>query len=296
MSAGGAGRAADIRPRGGLGGATVALLEGRMGGELADLVRRHQGVPHVVPAVREVSIDAEETVRHLVEGLDAGAVELVVFLTGAGADALFIEAARIGLEGRLEAGLRRVTTVCRGHKPRAALTRRGVPVGLMVPAPYTTGDVIDTLASIDGVEGAGAVALIHYGERNVAIADALRERGCAVIDVSVYEWALPADLGPLEGLVETLVEGRVDAVAFTSQVQVRHLFEIAGRMKRTLKLIHALNSRVVVAAVGPTCAAALRAVGVTPVVVPENPKMGPMVVALALYLGGRVAPAIARRA
>jgi uroporphyrinogen-III synthase len=39
-----------------------------------------------------------------------------------------------------------------------------------------------------------------------------------------------------------------------------------------------------VAAVGPTCAGALESFGVSPKVVPENPKMGPMVAGLARYL------------
>ena len=36
-----------------LNGTRVALLESRMSGELADLVRRHGGEPRCVPAVRE---------------------------------------------------------------------------------------------------------------------------------------------------------------------------------------------------------------------------------------------------
>jgi uroporphyrinogen-III synthase len=265
-----------------LGGACVALLEGRMGEELADLVRRQNGVPRVVPAVREVELEASEAVGSLIDRLRDGAIDMVVFLTGAGADTLFAGAQRLGRLRELEEGLCWATTVCRGHKPRAALKRRGLPVSVLVPEPYTTGDVIDTLAGLSP-RGRG-VAIIHYGERNPAIGEALLEWGSGVLDVFVYEWALPEDTAPLEELIGALIEGEVDAVAFTSQVQVRHLFEVAGRVGRTLKLMHALNSQVVVAAVGPTCASALSAVGVSPRVVPSNPKMGPMVVALAGYL------------
>ena len=45
----------------------------------------------------------------------------------------------------------------------------------------------------------------------------------------------------------------------------------------------ARSTRVVVAAVGPTCAESLRAHGVEPDVEPVHPKMGHMVVALARY-------------
>jgi uroporphyrinogen-III synthase len=84
--------------------------------------------------------------------------------------------------------------------------------------------------------------------------------------------------------VERVVAGEVEAVAFTSQVQVRHLLQVAALSGRAGALVAALNLRCVVAAVGPTCAAALEAAGVAPRVVPSNPKMGPMVVALAEHL------------
>src|SRR5690606_9417085 len=135
-----------------------------------------------------------------------------------------------------------------------------LPVSVLVPEPYTTTDVIATLAGLSPAERGTAV--VHYGARSPLIGEALREWGSRVLDVCVYEWALPEDTGPLESLVETMVEGGVEAVAFTSQVQVRHLFEVAGRAGRTLKLMQALNTRAVVATVGPTCAEALRAVGV----------------------------------
>jgi uroporphyrinogen-III synthase len=83
--------------------------------------------------------------------------------------------------------------------------------------------------------------------------------------------------------VDELVLGDVDAVAFTTQVQVRNLFQIAERTGGEARLASALNERVVVAAVGPTCADALRAHGVEPDVEPVHPKMGQMVVALARH-------------
>ena len=47
----------------------------------------------------------------------------------------------------------------------------------------------------------------------------------------------------------------------------------------------ALNTHVVVAAVGPTCAGALRHHDVLPDVVPTHPKMGHMINELAAYVG-----------
>ena len=88
-------------------------------------------------------------------------------------------------------------------------------------------------------------------------------------------------------MVRDIIDGLFAAVAFTSQVQVQHLFRVALEAGRAEELKHALKTRIVVAAVGPTCAAAVREFGITPDVVPVQPKMGPMVEALALHLGRR---------
>ena len=88
----------------------------------------------------------------------------------------------------------------------------------------------------------------------------------------------------LERLVEAILGGELHALAITCQIQFRHLFQIAQRLGRERELVRALNERVVVAAVGPTCRAILQVHGVEAKVVPEHPKMGPLVMALMRYL------------
>jgi uroporphyrinogen-III synthase len=127
------------------------------------------------------------------------------------------------------------------------------------------------------------VGFLHYGERNETAADGLRTRGAAVSEVCLYEWRLPEDVTALERLVGEIIDGRVDAIVITSQIQCRHLFQVAAAVGKSRELTEALNVKVVVAAVGPVCATALRAVGVIPHVQPAHPKMGPMMIALADY-------------
>ena len=265
-----------------LGGARVALLEGRMPGELADLVRRHGGEPYSVPAVRELPVERPAEVAAFVDELAGGALPVVVCLTGAGVKALFEEADRLGRLPELLAALRKATVVCRGPKPAAVLRRHAVPIALNTPEPYTTRELLEVLA---GLDLAGTrVGLIHYGERNAEFAAALEARGAHVVELVLYEWLLPEDPAPLRNLVAELLGGRVDAIAFTGQVQVRHLFQIAAALGKTEDLAHALNTQVALASVGPVCTAALQEHGVTPAVVPEHPKMGPMVAALARWM------------
>jgi uroporphyrinogen-III synthase len=70
-------------------------------------------------------------------------------------------------------------------------------------------------------------------------------------------------------------------VLFTTQVQVRHVFDVAARRGVSEELARALREHVLIGAVGPTVAQALAQRGVCPHVVPEHPKMGHLVVALA---------------
>ena len=255
----------------------VGLLEGRMSGELASLVRRHGGDPVLGPALREETMDAAVPVGGLIDALGAGEVEVVVFLTGVGANALFNAAEGLGRLEELIDLLQRTTNVCRGQKPWGPLKKRGVPISVTVPDPYTTPDVVSTLSTLRPA-GRG-FALLHYGERSEPLADALAGWGASVRELCLYEWRLPEDTAPLKALIRAVIAGEVDAVAFTSQVQLRHLLQVAGETGEEEALLEALH-RVVVAAVGPTSAAALEAVGVVPEVVPAHPKMGPMVVAL----------------
>ena len=264
-----------------LKGARVALLEARMPEELAALVERLGGRPYCVPAVREAKLPHLEHVAPFIDALCAGRFSAVVLLTGVGVTALLREADGKGRLAETLNALRQTMTVCRGPKPAAVLRRHDVPIRLSAAEPYTTKELLDALQSID-IDGK-AVALVHYGERNGALADALRARGADLEELCLYEWLMPDDIEPLRTLVCELIDGRVDAVAFTSQVQCRHLFQVAAGLGRSEALAHALNSRIVVAAIGPVCAAALRTLGVTPRVLPAHPKMGPMIAALADY-------------
>jgi uroporphyrinogen-III synthase len=265
----------------GLEGKRVALLEARMSGELATMVERHGAIACRAPAVREAPIDMPAEIDVFVDALATGQFAVAVFMTGVGASALLREA---DTRGRLEsvlAALRNATTVCRGPKPAAVLRKHNVQVSITAAEPHTTTEVLQAL---EGVALSGtSVALVHYGERNDAAATALRARGAVLTEICLYEWRLPDDVAPLERIVEDLVAGRIDALAVTSQIQIRHLFQIADRLGQSRALTDALNTTVVVAAVGPVCASALRACGVVPRVQPAHPKMGPMVLALADY-------------
>jgi uroporphyrinogen-III synthase len=224
-------------------------------------------------------VDCCEIVASFLNTLEQDAARMVIFLTGVGANVLFHEADRQGRLPLLVDALSRATVVCRGPKPAAALKRRGLSAAVSAREPYTSTEVLEALDGRDLKDL--EVVLVHYGERHHALARQLHARGALVNELCLYQWQMPEDVEPMRKLIESTISGEVDAVVFTSQIQGRHLLEIAERMRTRAALIDALNSDVVVAAVGPVCRAALEEAGIRPDVVPANPKMGPLIAALA---------------
>jgi uroporphyrinogen-III synthase len=284
-----------------LRGARIALLEARRESELASLVRRHGGEPVCAPALREVERDFGDELTAACravawdraiasEGESAGVLParrpIVVLTTGTGLERVLRMAASLGQAPALRAGLERATIVCRGPKPIAVLKREGLPVHVRADPPHTTRELVGALGAIE-VRGRDAVVVLDGGSGRT-VAESLADRGARVFEVRPYEWALPEDLEPLRSLVREIATGRsIDVVAITTQAQARHLFGVAETMGVAAELAHALRERVVVAAVGPTCAQVLTELGVPPQVVPEQSKMGPMVLAIAEHLSRR---------
>jgi uroporphyrinogen-III synthase len=259
-----------------------------MSGELATLIRNNGGEPRSAPSVREVALNPEGEVAAFVDRVTAGSYTLVLFMTGVGVKALFEEAEKLGRLEELLNSLRKTTTVCRGPKPIAVLKRYDVPISIAAPEPNTTAEVIEALKDVELANK--AAAMLHYGERAEEMAEYLINRGAQLDELCLYEWQLPEDTSPLKELIGDVIRGELDSVAFTSKVQVRHLFQVAAEIGKADDLRDALNTKTVVTAIGPTCAAELRETGVHVRIVPEHPKMGYMVKAMADYFSSRPQP------
>lgn len=256
----------------------VALLESRMSREMARLVAKHGGEPLCVPTVRECPEATVEAVARLTRMLDGGGYDVVVFPTGVSVALLVETADQAGLRADLVTALRRIITVCRGPKPTAALRGFGVPPTLTARESFTSAELIDALST---VEIAGKhVLLFCCGERSETLAETLIARGARLDEFWLYRWLLPEDTSPMERLIQKIVAREVDALAVTCQIQFRHLLRVAERIGLSKELTDVLDGHVVVAAVGPTCRAILNSYGVRVQVIPDHPKMGPLVIAL----------------
>src|SRR6202521_2947976 len=154
----------------------------------------------------------------------------------------------------------------RGPKPVAVLRELGVTPAITVPEPNTWRELLVALdeagkSSEQLVLRGARVAVQEYGVSNPELLSGLRERGASVTRVPVYQWAMPDDRGPLQGAVKALADGKIDAVLFTTSVQVAHLFQIAGEMNLDEPMRTGL-SRTIVASIGPTTSEELQRRGI----------------------------------
>jgi uroporphyrinogen-III synthase len=261
----------------------VAILETRTGAHLAELVTRRGGVPLLAPALEEVPDIDPEAVRALLAQWRVQPFDICIFQTGVGTRALFLATDAANSSAELQERLAASTVVVRGPKPVGELNARGVRIDIKAASPFTTEMVLAALAE---VPMAGRSVLVQrYGETNQALAAGLRSRGAAVQEIATYRWALPADTRPLLKLLEALGKGVVDAVVFTSAVQIHNLYSMAEKTGSAANLANNLN-RSLVASVGPVCSRALRGYGIEPALEASPPKLGPLMAALDAALGG----------
>jgi len=257
----------------------VALLESRKADDLASLVERHGGTARCVPSVREVL--REQDVQPMLARLVRGEFDIVVTLTAVACDALFAEAERYGVIDAVLSALTQTTIAARGPKPLLPLRRRGLAARIVTERPHTSDELLDALRAVN-LQGS-RILLLHYGERSESLSVALANRGARVEDLSLYDWTLPADLAPLQTLIEDTLAGRVEAMLFTSQVQLRHLLQVADAGGRAADFTRKLRDEVIVGSVGPVCSRALRAAGIVPDIMPNLPNGPSLVQALGDY-------------
>jgi uroporphyrinogen-III synthase len=264
-------------------GKVIAILETRTGAHLGELIARRGGIPLLAPALAEVPDIDPLALRALMCDWRTAPMQLVIFQTGVGTRALFQAADSLELGAELATRLAATTVVVRGPKPTGELNARGIRIDLRANSPFTTDDVLAAIAHLDL---AGARVLVQrYGADNPGLRAALEARGAGVHEIATYRWSLPQDLAPLRTLLEALGERRVDAVVFTSAVQVQHLFQVALREGRGERLLPDLR-HCRIASIGPVCTRALRGFGLQPDFEASPPKLGPLVAGLEVLLGG----------
>jgi len=256
---------------------TVAILETRVGAQMADLVRKHGGIPFSAPALAEIPDVDPAHIAELIADWIINPPDIYIFQTGVGVRALMAATDALQLTDKLLRLLDAAQVVVRGPKPTAALRSRNVRIDLSAAEPYTT---VEVLAELDMNALLGKrVVVQRYGETNRELQETIEDHGGHVIEVVLYRWSLPEDCDPLRRLIDALERDEIDVVAFTSASQANNLFTVADDAGKRDSLRASLG-RTVVASIGPVCTAALNKLGVTVGIEARPPKLGPLVNAI----------------
>lgn len=255
-----------------LTGFTVGLTAARRAEELGALFVRKGAVVRYGPAIRIVPLSDDTQLRAATEVLLANPVDIAVITTGIGLRGWLAAAEGWGLGDGLLTALAKADIVVRGPKAVGAVRAAGL-TEIFSPVSESNAEVLQYLLDA-GVAGR-RVAVQQHGEPLPFFVQALRDAGAEVIEVPVYRWVAPADPGPLDRLIDAVVEGSVDALPFTSAPAAASMVTAARRTGQLGALVEAMRSRVLVAAVGPITAGPLAALGV-PVVQPERTRIGPL--------------------
>lgn len=260
-------------------GLRVASLESRNAEEMARMIARFGGEPHVSPSMRDVPLAESREAVEFANLLMTGGIDVMIFLTGVGFKHLLATVEKHVDRERFLNSLRDIVTIVRGPKPMAAMREVGLTPTHRVPEPNTWREL---LATIDGgIPVANQnVAVQEYGITNRSLVAGLEARGARVHPVRIYQWDLPLDIGPLEDNVRALAAGERDVLMVTSAHQVVNMFRVAEKLALVEKLRDGLK-RMVVASVGPTTSEMLRDSEIEVDVEPEHPKMGPLVMTAA---------------
>ncbi len=233
------------------------------------------------PTLRTIDLSESDSLRAATEALARQPPDYLVVSTGMGMRRWVEAAARWELDGPLLASLATARVVARGAKANVAARRSGLQVWWQAPH-ETMQEIVDHLASHD--LGGARVAVQLFEPEGHPSTEALRAVSGELVEVPVYQWALPDDPEPARSLVDAALTGELDAVTFTAQPAVHNLFRIAGDRREDLRA--AFNGGLVASCVGPVCASAATEEGVEAPLWPDPPRLPAMVRQLTARLAG----------
>jgi uroporphyrinogen-III synthase len=253
-----------------LAGFVLGITAARRADELGALLVRKGADVRYGPAIRIVPLTDDTELHKATARLLSSPVDTVVATTGIGFRGWLEAAEGWGLGEALVSRLSTSSLLARGPKVTGAIRAAGLSEDYS-PASESNAELLQHLLA-SGVSGSRIAVQLH-GEPLPYFVDTLRAAGAEVIEISAYRWVGPVDPGPVDRLLDAVLEGSIHALPFTSAPAVASLLALARRTGRLPGLISALSGPVVAACVGPITAGPLAALGV-PTVQPHRARIG----------------------
>jgi uroporphyrinogen-III synthase len=261
-----------------LTGKTIAIAGTRKTEEITALIEKQGGTAIIRPLQGTVFLAEKEVEPDVKKFVEEGA-DWVVLTTGIGTETLLELSEKLGIREQFLKRLHEASIAARGYKTLAVLKKLGVmPVALDDDG--TNRGLVRSLEKFDFL-GKKVMVQLH-GEAAPALIRFLESNGALVQQILPYRH-IPPKTETVETLCRELIENKVDAVCFTTAIQVRFLFEYAKEKGYIDGVLKAFKTRTLAAAVGKITAEALQEEGVERFIAPKLERMGAMVMELSKY-------------
>lgn len=257
----------------------VVIAGSRKTDEMSLIIEKQGGIP-LVRSLQGLTMFDETLLAEPLRQFAVDGADWVILTTGMGSDSLVSAAEKLGVREPFLAKLSEANIATRGYKTTAFVKRMGLKA-IVSDDDGTMRNLNENLSSHD-FEGKRVWIQLH-GEPAPELVRFLENKGAAEI-VSVLPYKhVPPQTDTLDTFLSELAERTVDAVCFTTAVQVHYLFLYAKETGREAQLLEALDGHVVAAAVGKVTAEALKEYGVTRIIMPQLERMGALVIELVRY-------------
>lgn len=262
----------------GLEGKRIVIGGSRKIEEICTIIKKQDGIPVVRSLQGTVFLAEKEVEPDLRKFIDNGA-DWVVFTTGIGTETLVNLAEKLGLKDQLLKIVHNAKVASRGYKTLAALKK----LAIIPDAIDEDGTTMGLTRSLKNINFSGKKVMIQlHGEKAPVLTKFFEDHGARVHKILPYQHIAP-ESETVKKLCKEMINNEVDAVCFTTAIQVRSLFEFAKEHGNYNIILHSLNQHVVPVAVGKVTAEALREEGIKQIISPANERMGAMIMELSQY-------------
>lgn len=272
-------------------GRTVAVTAARRASEQRTLLERRGATVLHAPAMRMIPIAEDAVVREATERALATPADIMVLSTAAGVRWWLQVCEEWDLADDLLELLARIPIYSRGPKTTGAIRATGLREYASA-ATEASPELLSMLLE-RGVAGQTVCVQVQGSGSSwkpaQELLDGLRDAGAEVIEVPVYRWELPGDLGALDELVRTIAREGVDGVTFTAAPAIFAVLERAEAIGVYDDLLDALRGPVAALCVGPVTAAPLAELGV-PFTAPDRMRLGSLMRHTTEVIAERTAP------
>ncbi|MDO0877676.1 uroporphyrinogen-III synthase [Anoxybacillus gonensis] len=255
----------------------IALCASRKIEEMSALIVKQGGIPILRPA--QGTMFFNEELKQQLHQMVNEPVDWFIFTTGIGVDTLMKKADEWGMGEKFLQAIRQAHVAVRGYKTTNVLRTYGISPHITAEDGTTQG-LVHALKDVEWTDKRVVVQL--YGDSAPSLQQFLVKQGALYQEIWPYRHTPPA-ADVMKQLIDEILSRTVQAVCFTSAIQVRFFFSFVKEWGYVQEIKRAFADDVVAVAVGKVTKEALHEEGIARVIAPAHERMGAMIVELAQY-------------